>query len=60
MMRTVILTAMKFRSGTKSNYAAIVDQVPRVWATAEGEFSPEKALPLIAALSVARPASRIK
>jgi len=45
-----ILTAMKFKSGTKSNYAVVVDRAGHVLAVAQGDFSSQKAISLLAAL----------
>jgi hypothetical protein len=44
------VTALRLTSGKKINYAAVVDRAGDVWAVAAGDYSAEKAAPLLAAL----------
>jgi hypothetical protein len=45
------IAAMQIKSGTKTNYAAVVDRAGKVWASAEGDYSADKAAPLLSALA---------
>lgn len=47
------IAAMQLKSGEKTNYAVVVDRTGKVWAIAEGDYSAEKASPLLAAFSSA-------
>jgi hypothetical protein len=48
--RNQLIEAMKFDSGQSTIYAAVVDRKGKVWATSKGDYSAEKAAPLLAAL----------
>lgn len=45
------IAALQLKSGQKTNYAVIVDRGGQVWAVAEGDYNPEKAKSLLAAIS---------
>jgi hypothetical protein len=50
--RNEFVTAMKLKSGQSTIYAAVIDREGKVWAMAEGDYSADKAAPLLAALSM--------
>ncbi len=50
--RQEFIAAMKFRRGAETIYASVVDRNGKVWATAEGDYSEEKAANILAALKV--------
>ena len=45
------IAAMQIKSGLKINYAQVVDRLGTVWAIVAGDYSAEKAAPLLAALA---------
>jgi hypothetical protein len=52
--RNELIAAMHFKSGQNTIYAAVVDRQGKLWAAAEGDYSVERAAPLLAALAPAR------
>jgi hypothetical protein len=56
--RNEFIAAMQFKSGQTTIYAAVVDRKGKVWAAAEGDYSAQKAAPLLAALEIRADAPR--
>jgi hypothetical protein len=49
--RNELIAAMHFKSGQQTIYAAVVDRQGKLWASTEGDYSAERAAPLLAALA---------